>query len=92
MNEKWIVYNKKADFYRLSEQFHIDPVIARVIRNRDIVSPEEFERYLGDDGSLYDPHSMKDMDKGVQLIQNAIIEQKKIRIISDYDVDGIMSN
>ena len=44
MNEKWIVYNKKADFYRLSEQFHIDPVIARVIRNRDIVSPEEFER------------------------------------------------
>lgn len=92
MNEKWIVYNKKADFYRLSEQFHIDPVIARVIRNRDIVSPEEFERYLGDDGSLYDPHSMKDMDKGVQLIQNAIIEQKKIQIISDYDVDGIMSN
>lgn len=92
MNEKWIVYNKKADFYRLSEQFHIDPVIARVIRNRDIVSPEEFERYLGDGGSLYDPHSMKDMDKGVQLIQNAIIEQKKIRIISDYDVDGIMSN
>ena len=92
MNEKWIVYNKKADFYRLSEQFHIDPVIARVIRNRDIVSPEEFERYLGDDGSLYDPHSMKDMDKGVQLIQDAIIEQKKIRIISDYDVDGIMSN
>lgn len=92
MNEKWIVYNKKADFYRLSEQFHIDPVIARVIRNRDIVSSEEFERYLGDDGSLYDPHSMKDMDKGVQLIQNAIIEQKKIRIISDYDVDGIMSN
>ena len=92
MNEKWIVYNKKADFYRLSEQFHIDPVIARVIRNRDIVSPEEFERYLGDDGSLYDPHSMKDMDKGVQLIQNAIIEQKRIRIISDYDVDGIMSN
>lgn len=92
MNEKWIVYNKKADFYQLSEQFHIDPVIARVIRNRDIVSPEEFERYLGDDGSLYDPHSMKDMDKGVQLIQNAIIEQKRIRIISDYDVDGIMSN
>lgn len=92
MNEKWIVYNKKADFYRLSEQFHIDPVIARVIRNRDIVSPEEFERYLGDDGSLYDPHGMKDMDKGVQLIQNAIIEQKRIRIISDYDVDGIMSN
>lgn len=92
MNEKWIIYNKRADFYQLAEQFSIDPVIARVIRNRDVVSPEEFERYLQANGELYDAHMMKDMDKGVDLIRDAIIQQKRIRIISDYDVDGIMSN
>lgn len=92
MNEKWIIYNKRADFYQLAEQFSIDPVIARVIRNRDVVSPEEFERYLQANGELYDAHLMKDMDKGVALIRDAIIQQKRIRIISDYDVDGIMSN
>ena len=92
MNEKWIVLNKKADFYQLAEQFHIDPVIARVIRNRGMITPEDFEGYLGSAGKLYDPHLMKDMEKGVALIKDAITRQEQIRIISDYDVDGIMSN
>lgn len=92
MNEKWIVLNKKADFYQLAEQFHIDPVIARVIRNRGMITPEDFEGYLGSDGKQYDPHLMKDMEKGVELIKDAITRQEQIRIISDYDVDGIMSN
>lgn len=92
MNEKWIVLNKKADFYQLAEQFHIDPVIARVIRNRGMITPEDFEGYLGSAGKLYDPHLMKDMEKGVELIKEAITRQEQIRIISDYDVDGIMSN
>ena len=92
MNEKWIVLNKKADFYQLAEQFHIDPVIARVIRNRGMITPEDFEGYLGSDRKQYDPHLMKDMEKGVKLIKEAITRQEQIRIISDYDVDGIMSN
>lgn len=92
MEKKWILRNKKADFYGLAEKFHIDPVIARVIRNREIVTEEDFERYLNGRFELYDPHQMKDMDKGANLIKTAIQEQKKIRIISDYDVDGIMSN
>lgn len=92
MNEKWILLNKKADFYELAEQFHIDPVIARVIRNRNVVTKAEFERYLNKETGLYDAHQMKDMDKGVALIKEAIGQQKSIRIISDYDVDGIMSN
>lgn len=92
MNEKWILLNKKADFYRLAEQFHIDPVIARVIRNRNVITEEAFDRYLNEKADLYDPHEMKDMDKGVALIKEAITKQQRIRIISDYDVDGIMSN
>lgn len=92
MNEKWILWNKQADFNGLAEQFHIDPVIARVIRNRDVATEEEFTRYLSPSAELYDPHFMKDMDKGTELIREAIQNKKKIRIISDYDVDGIMSN
>lgn len=92
MKEKWILLNKKADFYQLADQFHIDPVIARVIRNRDIITEADFQRYLNDDTTLYDPYLLKDMRKGVEIIKNAIAQQEKIRIISDYDVDGIMSN
>lgn len=92
MNEKWIVLNKRADFYQLAEQFQIDPVIARVIRNRGMVTTKDFENYLGTDAKLHNPHLMKDMDKGVELMKDAIVQQKRIRIISDYDVDGIMSN
>lgn len=92
MKGKWIQLNKKADFYKLAEQFHIDPVIARVIRNRDIITEADFERYLQSNAQLYDPHLMKDMDKGVGLIYEAIRQGRRIRIISDYDVDGIMSN
>lgn len=92
MNEKWIQFNKKADFYRLAERFSIDPVIVRVIRNRGIRTEEEFERYLNIEAELYDPHLLKDLDRGVDLIKEAIVCQSPIRIISDYDVDGIMSN
>lgn len=56
MKEKWILLNKKADFYQLADQFHIDPVIARVIRNRDIITEADFQRYLNDDTTLYDPY------------------------------------
>lgn len=84
--------NKKADFYQLAEQFHIDPVIARVIRNRNVITEEDFDRYLNAKTELYDPHLMKDMGKGVEIIKEAIVQKKAIRIISDYDVDGIMSN
>lgn len=92
MNEKWIVYNKKADFYELAKQFSIDPVIARVIRNRDVITEKEFDCYLNAKQDLYEPLLMKDMDKGAAIIKKSIDEKQKIRIISDYDVDGVMSN
>ena len=92
MNEKWIVYNKKADFYELAKQFSIDPVIARVIRNRDVITEKEFDCYLNAKQDLYEPSLMKDMDKGAAIIKKSIDGKQKIRIISDYDVDGVMSN
>lgn len=93
MKEKWTIYAKRADFNEIGKKYGIDPVVARVIRNRDIVGDEAIEKYLH--GSFNDTHApelMKDMDKGCSIMAEKIREGKKIRIVSDYDVDGIMSN
>ncbi|MBQ8913349.1 MAG: single-stranded-DNA-specific exonuclease RecJ, partial [Lachnospiraceae bacterium] len=93
MKEKWTVYAKRADFYEIGKKFNIDPVVARVIRNRDIVGDDAIEKYLH--GNMKDTHApelMKDMDKGCGIMAEKIKEGRKIRIVSDYDVDGIMSN
>ena len=90
--EEWRVHSKKADFNAISEKFLIDPVIARVIRNRDVISENEIDRYLnGTMKDLYSPYLMKDMDLGVKLIHSAVEKGQKIRIIGDYDIDGICS-
>ena len=91
--EKWTVANKKADFNAWSEQFHISPVLARSIRNRDVLTTEEVEAFLH--GELSDcPSSflLKDMDRAVVSIQQAISEHIAIRVIGDYDVDGICAS
>ena len=93
MKEKWILMTKKADFYGIAERFGIDPVIARVIRNRDITGDEAIHEYLyGGLEKLKDPLVLKDMDRASELLKQKIEEKKKIRIIGDYDVDGIMSS
>lgn len=90
VKQKWMVAAKKADFEALSKKFNIDPVLARIIRNRGVISDEEFEFFLnGDMNSLHDPLLMKDMGKACDVILKAISDKKKIRIIGDYDVDGI---
>lgn len=91
--ERWVVLNKKADFYRIGQRYGIDPVIARLIRNRDIIEDEEIEQYLF--GTLEDlpkPNEMKDIDKASSILIQKIRQGKRIRIISDYDVDGVVSN
>ena len=87
---KWMVAQKKADFDALSEEFHIDKVLARIIRNRGLTTSEEYDMFLnaGMD-KLHDGRAMKDMVKAVDIIKSKIKEDKKIRIIGDYDVDGI---
>lgn len=89
---KWMVAAKKADFNKIAEKYHITPVMARILRNRDIVEDEEIERFLhGDLSNLHDPFLMKDMEKAAEIIMRKIQEGKSIRIIGDYDVDGICS-
>lgn len=88
--EDWRVYSKKADFNQIGARFSIDPVVARIIRNRDVVGDDNINKYLnGTMKDLYSPHLMKDMDLGVELANKAINAGDKIRIIGDYDIDGI---
>ena len=90
--EKWFVSGKRADFQGIGKKFGIDQVTARIIRNRDIVEEADIETYLRPDLSkLYSPHLMKDMDILVRILKEAIQEERKIRIIGDYDIDGIQS-
>ena len=90
--ERWVVTAKRADFQAIGERFHIDPVTARIIRNRDVTGETAIEQYLnGGLKDLYDPWLMKDMKKAVDRIISAVKQKKKIRIIGDYDIDGVMS-
>lgn len=90
--QKWIVMNKRADFKQIGEEFGIDQVTARIIRNRDVVEKEDIRKYLyGGTRDLYNPHLLKDADKLVEILAKKIEEQKPVRIIGDYDIDGVMA-
>lgn len=90
--EKWFVIQKGADFNKLAEQFHISPVTARIIRNRGVIGEKAVDRYLnGGLQDLYNPHLLKDADLLTDILIRKIKEQKSIRIIGDYDIDGVMS-
>ena len=90
--QNWLIRMKRADFNALGEQFSIDPVVARVMVNRDIPQ-EQFDSFLHPDlNNLYDPFLMEDMNQAVRIIIHDIEEGHRIRIVSDYDVDGVMSN
>lgn len=89
---KWFLSTKKADFNRIAEEFNIDPVIARIIRNRDMVTDEEIRLFLqGDCSSLHDARKLKDAVKAAGILKEKIAGGRKIRIIGDYDVDGVCS-
>ena len=90
--EKWFVMRKGAPFQEIAEKFQIHPILARLIRNRDVIGDEAIQLYLnGTIADLYDGMLMKDMDKAVDILLEKIREDKKIRIIGDYDIDGINS-
>ena len=92
MNSKWMVYAKKADFKQIASEYGIDQVLARIIRNRDICGSKDIDMYLnGNLNDIHNPHSMKDADKFVDIITKKIEEHKPVRIIGDYDIDGIGS-
>ena len=89
---KWMVSAKKADFDRIAQQFHIDPVIARIIRNRDIAEDEMIRQFLfGTIEDLHSPYLLKDVEKAAEILRDKIRQGKSIRVIGDYDIDGICS-
>ena len=92
MKSDWRVYGKKADFKRLADKYSIDQVIARIIRNRDICGDSDIDMYLnGDIKDMHAPKDMKDAVVSVDIIEKKIKEKCRIRIIGDYDIDGICS-
>lgn len=91
--EKWLVSAKRADFNAWARKFGISPVLARIIRNRDVVEEEDVRKYLyGTLEDCYSPWLLKDMEKAVQVILDFIRRKQPIRVIGDYDVDGICSS
>lgn len=90
--EIWMLQTKRADFGAIAERFGIDPVTARVIRNRGIEGMENIERYLyGNLDGLYSPWLLKDMKPAVEILRQKITAGKRIRIVGDYDIDGVCS-
>lgn len=91
--EKWVVTAKRADFQGIGKAFGIDPVIARIIRNRDVVGEENIKKYLlGTKEDLPSPWMMKDMRKTVDILKEKIKAGAFIRIIGDYDIDGVTAS
>ena len=87
---KWMVSAKKADFAKIAEKFHIDPVIARVIRNRDIETDEKIDEFLhGTLDDMHSPYLLKDVERAAGILQHKIEQRKAVRIIGDYDIDGV---
>jgi len=92
VKEKWVVSAKKADFQAIGQHFGIDPVLARIMRNRGLTDLQEMNLYLhGTRADLNDPHLLKDADLAAEILREKIKEKKRIRIIGDYDIDGIQS-
>ena len=92
MNEKWFLQTKKADFNGIAKKYNISPITARLMRNRDVISEKEINQYLnGTINEISSPWLFKDMDKAVNILSIKINNENKIRIICDYDVDGICS-
>lgn len=93
MQEKWILYAKKADFQEIGHKFHISPILARLIRNRDVVGDEAVGRYLysGPEG-MHDPGLLPDMEGAVEILEKKIAAGARIRIVGDYDIDGVCSS
>lgn len=92
MKSDWRVYAKKADFKEIANTYGIDQVIARIIRNRDICGDKNINMYLnGDVNDMHDPKDMKDAIHSIDIILEKIHNKSKLRIIGDYDIDGICS-
>lgn len=90
--EKWVVVQKGADFKEIARKFGISPVTARLIRNREVVGDAAIEKYInGSIKDLYDAHLLRDAERCIDILEEKIRQRKSIRIIGDYDIDGVMA-
>ena len=90
--EKWMVHSKKADFDGFAKALGVSPIVARIMRNKDLESIDAQKRFLDNSlDNMHNPSLMKDMDKAIDIIKLKIEEGKHIRVIGDYDIDGICS-
>lgn len=90
--EIWMLQTKRADFNGLAMRLGVSPVAVRIMRNRGLLDEREMRKYLyGTLDDLYDPRQMKGMETAAGIIEKKLIEGKKIRIIGDYDIDGVCS-
>lgn len=88
--ERWVMLRKGADIAGIGKKFQISPRLACLIRNRDVVGEEAIGQYLnGTIGDLCDGMLMKDMDKAVEILREKLEEGKRLRVIGDYDIDGV---
>ena len=89
---KWMMATKRADFNAIAAKYNINPVLARIIRNRDIIEDSDIDKFLnGTRADLYSPYLLKDIEKAAGILLEKAAEKKHIRIIGDYDIDGICS-
>lgn len=93
MGKKWVVVSKGADFNQIAKDFGISPYLARIVRNRGAVTHDEIDRFLnGDVSKMHDPALLRDMDNAAQILADAIEAQIPIRIVGDYDIDGVCAS
>ena len=90
--EKWFIKNRKGDYKNISKKFNISELLAKLLVNRGVTDFRSIEKFLNPTlDKLYDPSLMKDLNKAVEILKDKIINKKKIRIVGDFDVDGVMS-
>ena len=89
---KWMVYGKKADFKAIGDRFGVDQVVARIARNRGNETEQDFDMYFNKTtDSIHNPALLKDSVKAVDILAKKIKDGRKIRIVGDYDIDGVCS-
>lgn len=92
MGERWFIKNKRVDYKKMAHKYGITEFMSRLIVNRDILNDGMIKSYINPDfDKLHNPKSMKDLERAVDIICNKISSNKKIRIVGDYDVDGVIS-
>ncbi|MBR5360913.1 MAG: DHH family phosphoesterase, partial [Lachnospiraceae bacterium] len=91
--KQWFVSMKSADFNAIAARYNISPMLARIMRNRDIIEDKDIRMYLNCSVSdMHDPHLLKDMDKAAAMLKDTIEKGGRIFIIGDYDIDGVCAS